>query len=187
MNPIINIVKWRLSNLETELSITLDKLHGDSLDAWEKIQMQLVLRKYINSLNDYFTDMNADLDCINLWNSFVIINNIIWKNILKYEMRDDIYIYINMLYNNYENNYYVKYIIPDITHATLLCESPPINPINLSIISLINLSIEVHNNLDIMTSVIINFFMIIDKISDNLILDLAYMIKWYVFDIILIR
>ena len=178
MNPIINIVKWRLSNLETELSVTLDKLRDDSLDAWEKIQMQLVLRKYINALNDYFTDMNADLDCINLWNSFIIINNIIWKNILKYEMRD-VNIYIYMLYNNYENNYFVKYIIPDITHATLLCESPPISPINLSI--------NVHNNLDIMTSVIINYFMIIDNISDNLILDLAYMIKWYVFDIILIR
>lgn len=94
MNPIENIVIWRLSKLETELGITLDQDKSVKfIQVWKSVQKQLFLGKYINVLNDYFTDVNRTIYCRGLRNSYIIICNIIWKNIIRYEV-DDSYIYI---------------------------------------------------------------------------------------------
>ena len=161
MNPIQVLVKWRLDNLKKELDFITDK-RGQ----WKKIQTNLVFFKYI--LNNKSDDK---------WYYYAVIKNIIWKNIINYEIKYYTYHHIkclntHMLYNNYRKTE------ADINYNVLSLD----NELLLNL----NDKLMLQDNLNIMQLRIINYITLIDKIvTDNLILDLIDTIKWYIFDVML--
>ena len=177
MNYIEILVKWRFDNLEKELNINfnsllyIDKIHERAQQ--KKIQKNLLLLKYITSkrTKDQWYYYSEDV-----W-YYVVIKNIIWKNIINYEIKYDAYfnntyLHSHMLYNNFT----IKESI--ITNSMFLHYKLLLNHIGQSTMS--------QNNLDIMQSKIITYLILIDQIiTRNLIVDLVVRIQWYMFDLIL--
>ena len=170
MNPIEILVKWRIDNLERELNIDINKIGGfiDKISEWKKIGTNLVFFKYITS--------NKSED---IWYYYAVMKNIIWKNIINYEIKYYTQyqikcLYSHMLYNNYKKTMRIPNDIFYLPYESLLNKND-----DLSLLQ---------NNLHIMQLRIIKYLALINKIvTDKLILDLANTIKWYMLDLILIR
>lgn len=165
MNPIYNLVKWRLYKLQKDLAIDFEKYIGLTTNAeWRMIQKQLILRNYII---DTCTD--------NFWNCFVLIKNIIWHSIINYKISDGKFI-VSMPYVNYSDSLLMIFnnFNPHINHVSLLNQSSSLKTIT-------------KNNLDQLLVIIINYIILIDHIvTDHLIHDLFDIIKWHMFNAMLI-
>ena len=104
----------------------------------------------------------------------LIIKNIIWKNIISYEIIDDqqhIYMYHNEFRYIHLAN---RYIEPHLSYDILLGTHMYYNH-------------EKKNNFDILQTKIINYMMLVDIIvRENMIYDLVCIFKMYMFDVILV-
>ena len=151
MNPIEILVEWRFVRLLEKLNIDLSK-SGNII--WINQGKQLVAHNYI-----------TDEKKVSLY-GYWVMKKIIWKGIINYDFIFDINeLHVNMLYNKYheKRTFFTKF--PTIVPKYFLNKSYPE-------------SIENMNN---MWNMIINYFMLISIISENLILDVRNEIKKWLY------
>ena len=161
MNPIELLLEWRTDKVLRDFDISVKKfgsmtLHKEREENWIILKKKLISRGYI--INNDYTAINC----------YIIIKNIIWKNIIKYKiMTNQCYGY--MLYNNHQ--------------YALICNGHP----NISRWILLNTYIiESRNNIHILQDIIIKFLILLDNIiTQHLIPDLSHITKFYMVNSIL--
>ena len=164
MSLIEKLVKIRFDNFILEFDISISDLTIYNINIrknnWDIVKQKLIKRGYVTKEVDAF-------DC------YLVIKNIIWKNITSYEIIDNqwhIYMYHNAF--TYINQIY---------H----CLTPVLSyKIALGIHS--SYYLKQKNNCDILQTKIINYIMVLDTlVTQHMISDLVNMIKMYIFDVML--
>ena len=166
MNMIELFVKIRLDNFIRQFDINIKDFGADILlniriNNWKILKEKLIQHRYASNKYDL-------CDC------FRVIKNIIWKNIMFYEIIDN-QCHIYMYHNKYN----------DIC-GVFLSKSP-----HLSYDILLNknnyYSDKLKDNCYILQTKIINYMMLLDiLVTENMIEDLIPMFKAYIFDVILV-
>ena len=156
-NPIKLLVKYRLDNFIKKFDIKIEFFNfritvSERKVSWLELKQKLILHKYVT------TDSNFR-SCL------VAIKNIIWKNIISYELSGCVYCY-HMIHSGYKN----IERLPDVP-----C---------LHIGTSLNKNfIKSNNNLDILQQKIINNLLLLHQIIVKyLIVDLLHITKINMFD-----
>ena len=154
MNPIQILVKWRFHCLLKKLGIDWPNLPKN---IWPELGKKLVIHNYI-----------SDEESVAYY-GYWIIKNIIWKGIINYDFIFGIKeVHVNMLYINYHE---------ECSISTRFLELQPAHPSNKNFKKSIK-------NMHSMWNTIINYFMLISIISEDLILDVRNEIKNWLYHVI---
>ena len=165
-NPLEKLLKWRLDNIIEQFDIEMDNFNwGVSYkvrkNAWKILNQKLVLSGYIT------------LQDSELHGCYYVIKNIIWKNIINYELRDNT-CYMHMLWNKYKKTYAIHTKKQILLRATIL---------NIDTDN----KIESKKNLKRLHSTMIHYLLLLNEIIlHNLIHDLTNILNMYIFDVILV-
>ena len=164
MSMIEKLIELRIDNFIREFDIILTDFDIHSQinmrkKSWEVLKQKLIKQKY--ATNEYHL-----LGC-----SFVI-KNIIWKNIMSCEIINEMQ-HIYMFHSGVSYRQLVfRHGIPVLNYKILLGGF---------------YNHEFKNNCDILQTKIINYLLLLDIIvTENMIYDLAHILKEYIFDVILI-
>ena len=163
MALIMKLVEWRLESLIKEFDINMDNFSiGTQMreHKWLQLGEKIIPRDYVT------TEKNIGRICI------LIIHNIIWKNIIKYDLIVNQW-HSHMLYIDYKTCYALTTRNLYMTHTFLLKRMILPN--------------MVRKNNQKIQNIIINYLMLIDPIiTEFLIVDLSKIIKMYMLDAIII-
>ena len=166
MSLIKKFVEIRLYNFLREFDIILAHFDFYSRSDMRKNSWEILKQKLIKQ--NYATNENDLVDCR------VVIKNIIWKNIMSYEIIDD-RCHIYMYYNRY---FYAWQVFS--------CNNPYLN-YELLVNKDMEYTDELKNNCFILQTKIINYMMLLDiLVTENMIYDLVPMFKAYIFNVILV-
>ena len=103
---------------------------------------------------------------------YYVIKNIIWKNIINYNIIDNKF-HVYMLWTKKLQINYTTNIVPFLNRHIILNKN-------------ISYTDKSNDNLDMLYSIIINYLLLLEPIILNyLIVDLSYVLKKYMFDVIL--
>ena len=168
MSLIEKLVEIRLRIFMKEFDININSFGFYSLDSTRKILWEKLKQKFIKY--NLVTNNHNAFDC------YLVINNIIWKNIMAHQIIDNkIYIYMYHNFQNVSEIYHNKYeynpvLLYDILLYKKFYEYP-----------------EQKNNCIILQTKIINYFMLLDAlVTKYMISDLKNMFKRYIYDVILV-
>ena len=163
MNPIKLLLEWRINNFIRDFDINMEKFsfmssRKERKENWIILKQKLFSRGYI--MNDTYPTINC----------YMIIKNIIWKNIIKYE---------NVKDNHYANALWNK------TQHSLLCNTGSFLSITRAILLDSHIT-KSGDNINILQEIIIKFLILVDNIiTQYLIPDLSHITKLYMLDSIL--
>ena len=160
--PIGILVRWRYAKFMSEFNINTFKFnHNDKRkENWIRLKKQLISQNYV-------TDTDSFIHC------FMVINNIIWKNIINHSVSSvGVYNYnwhLHMLYIDIEQIKIHYFPEPYINKYMLLTNS------------------QIIDNLCKMQNIIINYFLLINSIvTSHMISDLSEIIKMHMYNIMLL-
>lgn len=154
MNPIQDLVEWRFVCLLKKLNIDWP---NPSKNIWPELGKKLVIHNYI-----------SDEESVAYY-GYWIIKKIIWKGIINYDFIFGIKeVHVNMLYNNYHEERIISTRFPDLQDAYLFNK----------------IFQESIKNMHTMWNTIINYFMLINIISQDIILDVCNEIKNWLYHVI---
>ena len=166
-NPLEKLLKWRLNNIIEQFNIdiynfSLGSPYQKRKNEWNILNQKLVSHGYIT------------LEESNIYGCYYVIKNIVWKNIINYELTQN-KCHMHMLWIKYNAIYPILSTKGYLYHNIIL---------NIDT----NNSTESKQNLDKLYSTIIDYMLLLNRIiRHNLIIDLANILNMYIFDIILIR
>ena len=158
-NPINLLVTYRLNNFIKKFDIEIDKFSYDTLlnnrkAYWLQLKQKLILHKYVTTNSNFRS-------------CFVVILNIIWKNIINYEVSQCFYCY-HMIHSGYMHGKWFS-DLPCLYVNTLLNE---------------NIKVPLKQNLDILQQTIINYLLLLDQIvTEHMLSDLLHITRIYMFDV----
>ena len=155
MSLIERLAKLRYDNFINEFDIDISKVN------WQLLKQKFIKHKLM-------TKHCGDLYCS------LLIYNIIWKNIIVYQIRNE-KCHIHMYYNNYQCTMPLSRVFcPSFPHGILIDKYWIIYPM-------------LKENCTILQTKIINYMMLVDIIvAEHMISDLAYLLKICICDIILL-
>ena len=164
MSLIEKLVKIRFVNFILKFDITITDFQSYDINMrknnWDILKQKLIKCGYVAEEVDAF-------DC------YLVIKNIIWKNIMTHEIIDDQW-HIYMYHNGFSDiNPINQCLSPYLSYETVFgAYSSYIR--------------EQKNNCDILQTKIINYMMVLDTVvMQHVISDLVDMIKIYMFDVML--
>lgn len=162
MALIKKLVKLRLESLIREFDINMENFNIGSAKTeqnWLALEEKIIPSNYVT------IEKNSGRKCI------LIIHNIIWKNIIKYELIENKW-HTHMLHSNYRSFGYIRTKFLSMNYDYLLK---------------INSDKDTYNyNNNKLQNLIINYLMLINPIIlKYLIIDLSNIIKMYMFDVII--
>ena len=166
INPLEKLLRWRFYNIIEKLDINMDNFDYSALYQVRKNALKILNQKLISC--GYVT-----LEESKLYGCYYIIKNIIWKNIISYELTQT-KCYVHMLWNKNKTKHdrcgKYGYIVTNLIFN--------IDTYN---------SYESSKNLKILYATIIQYLLLLNKIISRYLLnDLTTILNMYIFDVILI-
>ena len=165
---IKKLVELRIDTFIKEFDIDINSFDLYSMYNTRKVKWEQIKQKFIKC--NFLTNKCYAYDC------YLVINNIIWKNIMGHDIIDN-KMYIRMYHNNFQSMPFVCYIFheyyPILSYDRLLYKKVYRYP-------------ELKDNCFVLETKIINYIMLLDiLVTEYMISDLIYTLKMYIFNVML--